>query len=475
MLENSKILSNKLYDRKWVNVSLFGPYRDSCFNGEGNKFVFSSKFEDQYTMFANFNYNLKKWELEDHKIDFSGLVKLSYDGSTLIIGNKEENKVKVFRLIEDKWTQVGLDFIGDDGSNFGCSIAISFDGSRIAIGSKYDSNSYNKNGSVSIFELRDSKWSRLGEKLEGESNDEELGLSIDINSDLSRLIVGSNSNIVSTYGYNGKLWVKYSDDLKGVNGSNFGHSVSMNEIGDLIAVGSPGSSETDTSSPQGDVYIYKIVDGKWELIKRINNNNSEGFGSCVRLNENSDKIFISAIKSSKGKGKVFFYKKSSNDWVEFAESLEGENEENEFGINISINGSGELLSVGGRIGSNIYFPSVNSKLKIFKLIKNVEVVSSPPPSIPEQTVRDIPLEETIEPEVVQEEDQGYNDEPDTIPETSDKKWYEEIIEKIKNNRDYQILAGLGILFLILFFILLLKNSGNGINDIEVFDTHPPVG
>ena len=41
------------------------------------------------------------------------------------------------------------------------------------------------------------------------------------------------------------------------------------------------------------------------------------------------------------------------------------------------------------------------------------------------------LELQTEPEVVQEEDQGYNDEPDTIPETSDKKWYEEIIEKIK--------------------------------------------
>tara|TARA_E500000178_G_C17024989_1_gene757517 strand:+ start:1889 stop:3316 length:1428 start_codon:yes stop_codon:yes gene_type:complete len=474
MSENSEILSKKLYNRKWVNISLFGPYRDSCFSGEGNKFVFSSKFEDQYTMFANFNYNLKKWELEDHKIDFTGLVKLSYDGSTLIIGNKEENKVKVFRLIEDKWTQVGLDFIGDNGSNFGCSIAISFDGSRIAIGSKYDSNSYNNNGSVSIFELRDSNWFRLGEKLEGETNNEELGLSIDINSDLSRLIIGSNSNIVRTYGYNGKLWVKNLNDINGVNGSNFGHSVSMNEIGDLIAIGSPGSSDTDTSSPRGDVYIYKIVDGNWELTKRINNDNSEGFGSCIRLNENSDKIFISAKKSSKGKGKVFFYKKSSNDWVEFAESLEGENEGNEFGTNISINGSGELLSVGGRIGANIYFPSVNSKLKIFKLIKNVEIISPPAPPIPEQTNRDIAPEESIEPEVVEEEDQEYNDESDTITETTDKKWYEEIIEKIKNNRDYQVLAGLGILFLILFFILLSKNSASGTGDLEVFDTHPPV-
>ena len=121
-------------------MSLFGPYKYSSLSGDGTKFAFSSKFEGINTYFANFNSDKKKWELSDQFINFSGLIKMSNDGNTIAISNEEINKVQVYTFNENKWINKGLTFEGDPDDRLGSSLALSYDGSIIAIGSKNKSS-----------------------------------------------------------------------------------------------------------------------------------------------------------------------------------------------------------------------------------------------------------------------------------------------------------------------------------------------
>jgi hypothetical protein len=60
-------------------------------------------------------------------------VTISADGLRIAIG-AVTNDVRVYKLIETTWTQVGLDIDGQAGENSGFSVAMSADGSRIANG-----------------------------------------------------------------------------------------------------------------------------------------------------------------------------------------------------------------------------------------------------------------------------------------------------------------------------------------------------
>ncbi|MDP6145589.1 MAG: hypothetical protein QF596_07460, partial [Acidimicrobiales bacterium] len=90
------------------------------------------------------------------------------------------------------WTQLGADIDGeaaDDRS--GWSVAMSSDGSRVAIGSYINDGDGNNSGHVRIYCWNGPAWPQLGADIDGEAVSDRSGFSVAMSSDGSRVAIGA--------------------------------------------------------------------------------------------------------------------------------------------------------------------------------------------------------------------------------------------------------------------------------------------
>jgi len=123
---------------------------------------------------------------------------LSGNGTTLAYSARKTSTntvVRVNRLVDQTWKQLGLDISSGSNSNdFGASIALSANGTIVAISAPDSSSSLTgkPSGRVTLFGLSGSSWFRVADNIDGTYNaSEDFGASIGLSSGGTRLIVGS--------------------------------------------------------------------------------------------------------------------------------------------------------------------------------------------------------------------------------------------------------------------------------------------
>jgi hypothetical protein len=96
----------------------------------------------------------------------------------------------IFKLKDGAWDQ--LDNIdGEAAFGIGSSVALSDDGSIVAIGDFRDSGNGNGSGHVRIFEWNDETWVQLGDDIEGEAAWDASGWAVDLSSDGKLFAIGA--------------------------------------------------------------------------------------------------------------------------------------------------------------------------------------------------------------------------------------------------------------------------------------------
>jgi hypothetical protein len=215
--------------------------------------------------------------------DASGLsVAMSADGSRVAIGapgndgtnGVNSGHVRVYDLDEttSAWTKVGEDIDSEaPGDESGWSVALSADGSRVAIGVKLnDGINGVDSGHVRIFNLDGTTWNQVGEDIDGESYGNHSGLSIAMSADGSRVAIGAENNKgingygsghVRIYDLVCMTWTQFGQDLDGEAASNYsGKSVAMSADGSRVAIGAPLNDNDPTLwyDWAGHVRVYKV-------------------------------------------------------------------------------------------------------------------------------------------------------------------------------------------------------------------------
>src|SRR5690606_38919472 len=123
---------------------------------------------------------------------FGRSVTISADGTIVAVGADRNNgngslagHVRVYENVSGTWTQVGDDIEGTtSGDSSGYSIALSDDGSVIAIGSPFNTNTNGTNaGHVRVFENIAGTWTQIGNAIEGQAQWDRNGWSVDLSSD----------------------------------------------------------------------------------------------------------------------------------------------------------------------------------------------------------------------------------------------------------------------------------------------------
>ncbi len=211
--------------------------------------------------------------------------------------------------------QIGQDIFGEMSSEMsGSAIATSYGGKRIIVGAPYNSENGTNAGCVRIYEENNGNWLQIGSNILGESS------------------------------YN-----------------LFGKSVSMSSNGNIIAIAAPENDDNGTNS--GNVRVFEEINGEWvQLGNNINGDVAhDNFGTLISLSGDGNRIVISTPNNdtngnNTGQIKIFDY--INNAWVQVGTNINGETNESNFGVAMSLSGDGQTLVVG--IDCN--------KVKIYKYI-----------------------------------------------------------------------------------------------------------
>jgi hypothetical protein len=129
-------------------------------------------------------------------------VSLSGQGTILAVGawlndgnGSFSGQVRVFEWNGSVWSQLGSDLDGESlEDQSGYSVSLSNDGTILAIGAIWNDGNGQDSGSVRVYKWSGSEWSQLGNDIDGEAPGDYLGSSVALSSDGTILAVGAPQN-----------------------------------------------------------------------------------------------------------------------------------------------------------------------------------------------------------------------------------------------------------------------------------------
>ena len=305
----------------------------------------------------------------DSSGDWSGYsIALSANGDIIAIGAPfndggatDSGHVRVFENIAGIWTQIGNAIEGEaQWDRNGWSVALSADGTIVAMSAPRHNGNGPESGQVRIFENIQGTWTQVGAPLVGLQPNDTFGTSVALSADGTTVVVGTVPEITAgTSGYTmvfeniSGIWTQIGQPIYGTDpGNQSGRSVSLSSGGNIVAIGEPGYS-TGSNFQIGNVRIFENVSGTWtqkgsNIIGEAANDNS---GISISLSSNGSIVAIGAAGNDDAgnfSGHVRVYQHTSNTWSQVGSDIDGEDPSDYFGENVSISGSGDTLIVGAK-------------------------------------------------------------------------------------------------------------------------------
>ncbi len=359
-------------------------------SGDGNIFAIGAYANDdggnnsghtRIYEFDGLNWNQRGNDIDGQaNDDQSGYsVSLNQDGSVIAVGaiNNSNGGVHIYQWDGLSWTQLGSDIVGEAGGDeFGYSVSINDNGTRVAIGAPHNDGSGSYAGHVRVFEFQGGNWVQLGSDIDGELAGDRSGSSVSLNSDGSIVAIGAPYNgggvvgHVRIYQWDGASWNQMGNDINGEgNSDNFGRSVSLSADGNRVVIGGPTNSSSGYSA--GHARVFEFQGGTWnqlgtDIDGEATNNH---FGTSVSLSANGNIVAVSSDRGA-GVGYVKVYQFNSLDWEQLDESIYGEAPNGYFGTSISLSDDGITVAAGGYLSDGNGLDSGHAR-----------VFSNPTPSV----------------------------------------------------------------------------------------------
>jgi FG-GAP repeat len=204
---------------------------------------------------------------------------LSGDGDILAVGaqawegaNNDQGGVYIYDWSGSAWTQRGSVLTASDSAAadlYGFSVALSDDGSVLAVGSLFWEGATTDQGAVYIYDWSGSAWVQRGSVLTASDagTNDFYGIGCSLNGAGTLLAVGAygwdgsfaDQGAVYLYDWNGSAWVERSPVFTAGDAAadaSFGASVAISNSTEYLVVGS--FKKTLSSVAQGAIYTYSF-------------------------------------------------------------------------------------------------------------------------------------------------------------------------------------------------------------------------
>ncbi|MES2812334.1 MAG: T9SS type A sorting domain-containing protein [Bacteroidota bacterium] len=285
---------------------------------------------------------------------FGWSVALSSDGSIVAVGAANvSGYVRIYQNISGTWTQIGNEInneMPNDGN--GWSISLSNDGTIIAIGAIYNDGNGTNSGHVRIYQNVSNVWTQIGNDIDGEVTGDYSGINVSLSNDGSIVAIGAQNNDengqdsghVRVFQNTLGTWVQIGNDINGeAAGDNSGSSVAISGDGNIVAV---GARYNDGNAPDaGHVRIFQNISNVWTQVGNDINGQiaNDYFGTSISLSNDGNTI---AIGSPGNIGKVLLYKNTANNWTQMGNTINDDTDISFGGRNIALSSNGTTLANG---------------------------------------------------------------------------------------------------------------------------------
>lgn len=297
---------------------------------------------------------------------FGFSVALSDNGERLAVGAVSNNgggedagHARVFELSDGSWVQMGDDIDGEESFNqCGRSLALSADGSRVAVSAHLNNGNGFAAGHVRVYEWTAGNWVQLGADIDGEAFGNWFGQAIDLSADGSRLLAGAVYNLdagvyaghARVFEWDGTNWVQLGTDIDGEAAEDeFGWSVSMSADGQRVAVSARGNNGNGTNS--GHVRVFEWTAGSWiQMGADIDGEMIGDFsGESIALSADGRRVAIGAMHNdgaAADAGHIRVFEWVSNNWVQIGTDIDGKAADELVGRAIAFSADGNTLASG---------------------------------------------------------------------------------------------------------------------------------
>lgn len=207
----------------------------------------------------------------EHPGDQAGALALSGDGSSLAIGaaansdgGRAAGNARVFRWNGENWRQLGGDIDGSENSMLGAAVDISANGSIVAVGAPARAESGGGlAGSVGIYAWDGSTWAPRGETLVGHYPQDGFGRYLSLSASGQHLAVGSENTYARVFNWDGKQWTARGNPFYSDRAYIERVEVDISDSGGIVAISEPEYGLNASWSKEGWVRVM-IWDGrKW--------------------------------------------------------------------------------------------------------------------------------------------------------------------------------------------------------------------
>jgi len=272
------------------------------------------------------NYDISFWggEKQNH---FGRSISLSEDGTTLAVGTVDEGMVKVFRLHQESWEQLGKTLQVDKCQGLGSSVALAND--RLAVAS-----------------------SNMAQRGNYECDN-----------------VQSDLGMVQIFDLVGGSWVKVSpnlgDDAK-FQGSAFGSAIAISRDGRVVAAHIPSYNAFQNSV---SVLYQEVQSGQWvRMGQGIESGKLDwGYGSQnLAVSANGKRFAVAGMKKETGSAYVKVMEWRDRMWEQVGDDIEDSDDccfSENFPTSVSLSDSGTRLVFGNSgfgplLGEEAYNPGI---------------------------------------------------------------------------------------------------------------------
>ena len=294
---------------------------------------------------------------------------------------------------------MGRSIGGQSGSDFGSSISLNKDGNIVAIGARQISTFVDDNnnavpnpngGYVSIYENSNitdltNSWTQKGPLIHavddetytidgstnfltrtnhGFSDDDKIAFATittttEITVDTRYYVINKTDNTFQLSTSEGGAVIALTTGSATRNhGDQFGYSVSLNDTGDIVAIGAINKDISGSSVGQVQIYKYNSVGPAWDLLGSAINGSAAGdqLGYSVALNPEADgtdgntfvAIGVPGVDNSVS-GHVEIHTYNGSTWAQLHGDINGDKGGDKFGQSVSMNEDGLIVAGGATI------------------------------------------------------------------------------------------------------------------------------
>ncbi|WP_159949639.1 T9SS type A sorting domain-containing protein [Polaribacter septentrionalilitoris] len=252
-------------------------------------------------------------------------------------------------------SQLGNQINNPDESNtkpskFGTGVAVSDDGSIIAVGAPGN----NENSFVRVFKYVNNDWQQLGNDITNESILEKVGHGVSLSSDGKILAVGApeggdlDEGHIRIYEYKNDAWEKIGQIVGDGTQFYLGYKVVLSPDAKFLAA----TAYKTNSSKKGFVNVYENINGTWTQRGTTLEGefNYDAFGYTLDMSDDGNVLAI----GNKGRKKVKVFKFENNDWAQIGDDFTGLNTTTREFLSVSLSSNGNKVAIGSSEGVSIY-------------------------------------------------------------------------------------------------------------------------